>query len=59
LVYLWTDTRDIIQGVINFLVSLFFAWIALKPYYTKWKNSHSPADGSGAPPVALEGKSNG
>jgi hypothetical protein len=57
-VYIWTDTRDRTQGVINFLISLLLVWISLKPYYLKWMNSHSHADGSVEPPVGLEEKSN-
>jgi hypothetical protein len=58
-VWFWIPTRNVIEGIINFLVSTYLAWFAMKPYYIKWKNSHSHADGAAELPVGLEGKSNG
>jgi uncharacterized membrane protein len=60
LVFFWVSKPlHSIQIVINILLSSLFGWFALKPYFIKWKKSHSPTDGSIVSPVELDGKSNG
>ena len=58
LVSYWTPTRDIRQGVINFVISSIWVWFAMKPYYIKWKRPRIQTETSGESPQELETKSN-
>jgi hypothetical protein len=51
--------QDRVTSVINIPLSSIFVWVAVKPYYIKWKKSHGSAYGSCETPVELEDKSNG
>jgi len=59
LVYIWSDTRTLRGSIFCLPITLYCVWIAMKPYYIKWKKSQGPANGSSESPVEFEGKSNG
>jgi hypothetical protein len=59
LVWIWTSTPNVGVGVFNFLGSIFFVWLVVKPYYLKWKKSHSPSADSNESLLELEGNSKG
>jgi hypothetical protein len=58
-VWFWTPTRNVGEGVVSFLGSIYFVWLAVKPYYIKWKKSNSPAADSNESLLAPEGNSKG
>jgi len=43
-VFYWSDTRTLRGSIILIPVTIYFVWIAVKPYYVQWKKSHGFAD---------------
>ena len=59
IVFSWMDTRTLLGCIVRLPFTLFVVWLALKPYYLKWKKSRNHVHGSSEPHVGLEVKSNG
>ena len=47
--YIWASTRHAREALVNLVLSCFFVWLAIKPYYVKWQGSR---DRTTAPVVA-------
>jgi len=58
-VYFWSDTQSLRGSIVLLPVTSYFAWLAMKSYYIKWKTSHCPADDSNKPLLDIEGNNKG